>query len=248
MQMIEAETRYLTKSWRFGQVIADIATAVLERDMVITGNESIDSKAGFEGVVDRSKPYACLFRTNSALLTAAIDEIIQGTEVAIQTDTKDFVKVMQSALALYNGDGKNVKHDKFLPYLEWHEAKEESENDPEMARIIKIVEEGKAEQWIEVLQGHKNAKNPHVTFTTSHKSKGLQFPQVILGNDFKSPFDKKTGKWVGLSEEEQNLLYVALTRAEFVLEYNKTVLAYIQRGEDRDFEAKFKAALKKLDD
>jgi hypothetical protein len=241
MQTIEAETRYLTKSWRFGQVIADVATAVLENDMVITGNEKIESKVGFEGVVDRSKPYACLFRTNAALLTSAIEEIASGTEVAIEVDTKDFVKLMESALALFNGDMKNVKHDTFLPYMEWSEAVEESENDPGMARVIKIVEENKAEHYIAVLKAHKNAKTPHVTFTTAHKSKGLQYPQVILGNDFKSPYDKKTGKWVGLSEEEINLLYVALTRAEYVLEYNKTVAAYIARGKDQAIYNRFDA-------
>jgi superfamily I DNA/RNA helicase len=63
---------------------------------------------------------------------------------------------------------------------------------------------------------------PHVTFTTAHKSKGREFSQVIVEGDFKSALNED-GEFVGLAEEEQNLLYVACTRAINVLEYNKTV-------------------------
>lgn len=229
MQMVQAESRMLTKSFRYGQAVADVATTVLLGAMNITGNESINSKVGFGATVDRSKPHTRLFRTNAALLSAAIGEIQRGTKVSIEIDVKDFVKLLQSAVALKNEDKRNVKHDKVLPYNEWAELVEEGKHDPELGRIAKIIGNGQADQWIEVLESHKNASNPHVTFTTAHKSKGREFSQVIVESDFKSAYNEN-GEFVGLSEEEQNLLYVACTRAIDVLEYNQTVVEYIKHA------------------
>jgi hypothetical protein len=53
---------------------------VLQGAMKIEGNENIKSKVGFENKVDRSLPHTRLFRTNSALLIAAIAEIAEGHE------------------------------------------------------------------------------------------------------------------------------------------------------------------------
>lgn len=236
MKMVDAPTRALTKSFRYGQAVADIATLVLEGAMKIEGNEKINSVAGLSNKVDRSQPYTRLFRTNAALLGAAIGEISKGTKVSIEIDVKDFVKLLQSAVALRNGVMKDVKHDKLLPYVDWNEAVEESKHDPELSRICKIVGNGDAEPWIEVLENHKNSDNAHVTFTTAHKSKGREFSQVIVEGDFKSALSED-GEFVGLSEEEQNLLYVACTRAINVLEYNQTVVEYMRAANDALFGA-----------
>lgn len=227
MQMVNAPSRSLTKSFRYGQAVADIATTVLEGALQIEGNENIKSVVGFTDKVDRSKPYTRLFRTNAALLASAIMEIQKGTKISIEIDVKDFVKLMESAIALRDGVKKNVKHDKVLPYNEWAELVEESKHDAELGRVAKIVGNGDAEEWIEILQNHNNSSTPHVTFTTAHKSKGREFSQVIVEGDFKSALNED-GEFIGLSEEEQNLLYVACTRAIDVLEYNQTVVEYLK--------------------
>lgn len=227
MELVNCETKYLTKSFRYGQAIADVATAVLERDMVITGFEKINSVAGAYNIVDRTQPYTRLFRTNSGLLYAAIEEIARGTEVAIEIDVKDFVKLLESAMALEGGDKKNAKHDKVLAYVDWAELVAESKHDAELGRMVKIINEGLGHQWSDLLKTFKNSKTPHVTFTSAHKSKGREFTQVVVENDFKSCYNAE-GEWVGISTEEQNLLYVANTRAIKALEYNSTTSEYVQ--------------------
>jgi superfamily I DNA/RNA helicase len=214
----------LTKSFRFGKEVARVATAVLERDMVIEGFEKIESVVGLEHVVDRSEPHTRLFRTNTALLAAAMAEIAAGTEVRIEIDMNDFCRLLQSAEALSRGDMKQVKHEKLLPYENWKELLGDKD-DMEVSRIAKIVEDGKATEWINLLENFKNSVTPLVTFTTAHKSKGREWTQVIVEDDFKSCY--KDGKWVGLTVEEQNLLYVVVTRAIERLEYNKTVAEYL---------------------
>lgn len=225
MQMVECDSRPLTKSFRYGQAVADIATTVLQGAMKIQGNETITSVVGLTECVDRSKPYTRLFRTNAALLEAAIGELRKGTELSIEIDVKDFVKLLSSAQALHDGDKKGVKHDVILPFTDWDELMEESKHAPEVARIARIVNDGKAEQWIFTLENHVNSDEPHVTFTTAHKAKGREFLQVLIEGDFKSARNED-GEFTGLTEEEENLLYVACTRAILVLEYNLTVQEY----------------------
>lgn len=228
MKMVDAPTRALTKSFRYGPAVAAIATTVLEGDMQIEGNEKIKSVVGAHGsCVDRSKPYTRLFRTNAALLEAAIATIAEGVAVSIEIDVKDFVKTLESAMALFANKMKDVKHDKILPFTNWDELLLEADHDRDLARISKAVADGKADGWIRILSCHVNSKTPHVTFTTAHKSKGREFSQVIVEGDFKSALNE-SGEFAGLVEEEQNLLYVACTRAIDVLEYNKTVLEYIR--------------------
>jgi hypothetical protein len=237
MKMVDAPTRMLTKSFRYGQAVADVATTVLQGALKITGNENIQSVVGFTGKVDRNQPHTRLFRTNAALLVAAIGEIAKGTKISIEIDVKDFVKLLQSAVALRNEDKKNVKHDKLLAFNDWAEAVEEGKHDSELGRVCKIIGNGDADSWIEILQSHVNSREPHVTFTTAHKSKGREFLQVIVEGDFKSALNED-GEFVGLTEDEQNLLYVACTRAINVLEYNQTVVEYLREAatNDEDYE------------
>jgi hypothetical protein len=230
MELVKCESRGLTKSFRYGQAIADVATTVLERAMVIQGNDAINSVVGLDKVVDKTQPYTRLFRTNAALLSAAVEEIQKGKhKVSIEIDVKDFVKFLQSAVALYQGDKKNVKHDGIIPYNDWDELLEESSHDASLGRVAKVVKEGQAARWINILETHYNPENPHIRFITAHKSKGREFDQVIVESDFKSPFNDD-GDWVGLSTEEQCLLYVTLTRAILRLEYNQTTQDYLNRA------------------
>lgn len=245
MEMLSGETRALTQSFRYGKAVADIATCVLERDMVITGFDKIDSRAGLDRMVDRTKTHMRLFRTNSALIEAALPVILAGTPCALEIDVADFVRLLQSAQALYDGDKKNVKHDKVLPYTDWDELAIEVKSDPELGRVAKAVSGGLAMRWIHILGSFKNSDSPLVIFTTAHKAKGRECEQVIVENDFKSCYDDD-GEWKGLTTEEQNLLYVAVTRAILVLEFNLTVGEYLNRAAaDAGIESKFRQEVKK---
>lgn len=58
-----------------------------------------------------------------------------------------------------------------------------------------------------------------VVVSTAHKSKGLEWGRVRIGDDFFEPrLDKDTGKMIMPSQEEMKLNYVAVTRAEKALD------------------------------
>jgi superfamily I DNA/RNA helicase len=234
MQLIDCESRSLTKSFRYGQPIADIATAVLEGALRIEGNDKISSVASFQ-CVDKSKPYTRLFRTNAALLQAAITAIQGRKRISIEIDVKDFVKLLTSAVALKEGITKDVKHESLLPYRTWESMTEEAKHAPELSRIVKVVASGEADTWIQTLTSHVNSNEPEVTFTSCHKSKGRDWPQVCVEGDFKSAYNED-GDWIGLSTEEQNLLYVACTRAIDRLEFNQTTSEYLAREKSEELE------------
>ena len=222
MERIEGHSEYLTKSFRFGQGVAEVANAVLMGKMTLTGREDMPSKIGSGGTVDRTKPYMYLFRTNTGLLYSAVAAISKGEDIRLEIDVNDFIRMLQSAYALYQNDMPNVKHENILPYPTWKEYKEESQKiKGEMQRIVAIIDGGDYHRFVKTLENFQNPAHARIVYTTAHKAKGREHEQVILADDFPSHYDG--GEWIGLAETEQNLLYVAVTRAQHVLEINDSV-------------------------
>lgn len=217
----------LTKSFRYGQVIADVATAILEGSVRLEGNPEIPSVAGM--FLEMPFPQTHIYRTNSALLMGAVQALAEGRKVAIATDTADFVRLLESAIALWAQDMRNVKHDKVLPYLDWQELVDDVD-DLELQRIAKAVPSGLASRWVDVLQHYKRPETYDILYTTAHKAKGLEWDNVCLAEDFRTPVTAKG--WQDLPEEEVNLLYVAATRAKLMLRYNGATHCYVQRAQE----------------
>jgi superfamily I DNA/RNA helicase len=223
MKLIEGKTCFLSQSWRYGAEVARIASIILNDAIEIKGNPAYNTRVVWEfSELDTTKPYTKIFRTNSALLSSAIYAIESGEDIKIEIDTADFIKFLESAIALKQENPKAVKHDKIVPYPNWKALLQDAKDDPELKRIAGLVDGGGAYQALDALRTYVPSSNPKIIFTTAHKSKGREWEQVMLGDDFPSCYGKE-GKWIGLSEEEQNLLYVACTRARLMLVANTTV-------------------------
>lgn len=210
MKKIEAPTMHLSQSWRYGKSIAQVAEAILSEDSVeVQGNPLVDSR-----IVPciSSKNYTMIFRTNSALLEAAESLIDQGVNINIQVNVKDFINQVKSTVSLYKG--KTPFHDMIARFGTWSELLEYSKEDVEVKRLVEIASRPDVEHFISALEKVKECKNPDVILTTAHKSKGLEFDNVIVANDFK--FGEK--ELLDMPEQEINLLYVACTRAKKTLQ------------------------------
>jgi hypothetical protein len=220
LQSIPAPEANLSKSFRFGEEVASLASMILGDSADVKGNEEIPTLVGVD-VVDYTKPHTFLFRTNMELIFTAVSMIKKGINVCVNIDMKDFVAMLKSADALFKEDTKSVKHENIVPFSTWQELVDESSNDRELGRLVSIVDDGEADKMINILHAHKNDSNALVTLTTAHKSKGLEYKQVCLASDFPSNYNRK-GEYVGLSDEERNLLYVAATRCIERLNINTT--------------------------
>lgn len=220
LQSITAPEANLSKSFRFGEEVASLASMILGESADVKGNEDIPTLVGVD-VVDYTKPHTFLFRTNMELIFSAVSMIKKGVNVCVNIDMKDFVAMLKSADALFKEDTKSVKHENIVPFATWQELVDESSNDRELGRLVSIVDDGEADKMINILHAHKNDSNALVTLTTAHKAKGLEYDQVCLASDFPSNYNRK-GEYVGLSDEERNLLYVAATRCIERLNINLT--------------------------
>ena len=218
----------LSKSFRYGHKIAAIATSILDNVINIEGSESIPSVVGYSHVVDRNSIYTVLCRTNAYLLDSAIADLRLNKRVSIEIDVKDFVRMLDSAQALYINTPKDVKHERILPFNNWEELKEEGKHGGELRTFANIIENDRVDEIRNILSTYTKPEHPEIIYTTSHKSKGLEYDQVLLGNDFPSNYNT-AGEWIGLMATEQNLLYVAATRAIHKLEYNSTVLEILEK-------------------
>ena len=230
MLELDWEEATLSKSFRFGQVIGDIANCVLaDNGEIITdvkGWEKLDTQAMPKSDLDDSvydNQYTMLFRTNGALILEAVDLLEAGKRVNLEIDVSDFTKLLDSAIELQRGNMSKVKHESLVQFANWEEVKIEAEVvQGELMRVYNMVNNGSVYKVLGVLSKHKNYDNPDVILTTAHKSKGREFDVVILADDFPSPINKE-GEWVGLLDMERNLLYVALTRTKKLLGYNAVV-------------------------
>lgn len=226
----------LSKSFRFGQEIGDLADVVLAQDGTkitnVLGWEKLSTKVmpRFDLPAETfNSPYTMLFRTNGALIFEAVDLLERGKKVNLEIDVSDFTKLLDSAIELKRGNMNKVKHENLVQFANWEECGIEAEAvQGELLRVFNMVENNSVYKVLGVLSKHKNVPNPDVTLTTAHKSKGREFDVVILADDFPSPYNQK-GEWVGLNDMERNLLYVALTRTKLLLGYNETVMMLLNR-------------------
>lgn len=227
----------LSKSFRFGQAVGDLADIILATDGVIQtqvkGFEKLDTQVvhSFD-LPDEfyNNSYTMLFRTNGALIQEAVRLLAGDKRVNLEIDVSDFTKLLESAIELFNGNMAKVKHEKLVQFENWSEFTVEADAvQGELVRVLKMVESGAVYRVLEVLRTHKNVSNPEMTLTTAHKSKGREWDYVVLADDFPSPIDKD-GQWVGLQDGERNLLYVASTRVKVMLGYNQTVKELIKRA------------------
>ena len=222
MQKLQYPTKQLTMSFRFGKAIADVAKAIIRGGIDVKGWENVDSVIG---VVDKTKPFTKVFRTNAALLEDAVAFVEAGYTVRAEGNIADFVRQLQSAQALFEGDMKKVKHESVVMYRDWGEYEEAAKEYPEINRVKAIVLQGRVEQFIDALSKVKSSEDAPITLTTCHKSKGREWDQVILAEDFRVVTESTP-------QEELNLLYVGATRAKKVLEINEAVEAAIELWED----------------
>lgn len=222
----------LSTSFRFGQPIADIANAILNSsnpsELVLKGWDQLESQV-MRYSEEELGNHARLYRTNAALIADGVDLIAQGRKVSLEIDVRDFVKVLESSIALSEGRKSDVKHENIVPFEKWADMVEEAKMvGGELARIVNLISQSRAGMVLEVLASYTKPVNPEIILTTGHKSKGREFDTVVLADDFPSCYNED-GEWVGLDEMEENLLYVAATRARKVLIYNETVAEILKR-------------------
>lgn len=223
---------FLTKSFRFGNEIAYAANAILKvlkgERQTISGYENIHDVLG---EVDKDKTFAVITRTNSNLFMNAIGAYEKKMSIFFVGgfDNYNFKKILNIE-KLYLKEFSSIKdaYIKGFGTFEDYKSTANYTNDREMLYYIKVVEKY-AGNLKNIINGIREltVKEQHdadIILSTVHKSKGLEFSQVILGNDFPNFVSHDLiVNHRSLKEDEINILYVAATRAINALKPNKTL-------------------------
>jgi len=228
---IRADKQFLlSHSFRFGQEIADVASRCLNRfkpdlprPVQITGVAGRGSVNSYDGTFEPYKDTRTFItRTNATIIDAAWSCVLEGVPFHIVGGADSTALIAaESAYMLYRSQDKFNMKDKFIKsFGSWGEfiryAKDSEDN--EALRMVGLVLRygNELPRMIDQIRARCLPRSgPGVTtFTTAHKSKGLEWKQVFLSEDFIPEDSIVNESIVEMSESETNLLYVSITRAE----------------------------------
>lgn len=224
-----AEELYLTKSWRFGEAIADAANSILiqkGKTVPLRGDSNVES-ALLSSAPPLSNGYALIARTNSTLFDEAVRLAGQGRRIhfvgGVPQYDKDFV--VDLVRLRKRQEPQNPLLKAFASYDDFKEAASLAMDADNMARCRLVDEYGDTLPNLldRVINAHSSdPSKAHIILSTAHKSKGLEYDVVYLAEDFlfSNANNGHLGSVKPEENEEANILYVAFTRAKRCLHVN----------------------------
>jgi F-box protein 18 (helicase) len=234
---------YLTHSFRFGPPIAHAASALLrtfkaeEKQVVGAAAHTSSLRSPGQHEPPSSMSTAMLFRTNAGLFDAAAQMCSRGT-VRINLlggIEKTPLQDIEDAYYLYSRAFGQIKSPFMRRFAHFEQLCEYADkiDDREIKVRCKIVQ--KYRHAIPALVrkiAESHDPTARLTLVTAHRSKGAQWDQVILGEDYPELMHNGApasqhhapsgGEYNGavLQNGEANLWYVAVTRARRSLTMN----------------------------
>lgn len=215
--------RFLTRSFRFGQAIADVANrslASLGAPLRLVGDPQRDS---FVGEIV-GEPDAILCRTNATAMTTLLAARERGTPVHLVGGGKDVAAFARGARRLQ--DGQLTDYHDLACFRTWGEVLTYVEDDvrgDELALNVRLVESFGVDVILSALEGMPREDQAALVVSTAHKAKGREWNRVRIAEDFADlePFPP-----------ELRLRYVAVTRAR--AELDQTALEEAARAKASD--------------
>lgn len=202
----------LTRSFRFGPAIAEVANRWLEHaesDMRLAGAGPIASRVAAAKDAD-----AVLCRGNADVMREVLAFLDAGTRVAITGGGGALRRIAEAALELKAG--KRTSHPELFLFPDWGSVQEYAEHDAaaqDLKTLVALVDACGAETVISAVSRLAPEESAEVTVSTAHKAKGREWASVRIGSGFGPPQPGDDGTPRLLSPDEARLIYVAVTRA-----------------------------------
>lgn len=214
------ETR-LTKSFRFGERIADVANVFLRElgeTVPLLGNDALNSSV----LVNPNFPQknAILCRTNAQAMKQLIAGLQQNHKIALQADTQRLVRFADASEQLKAG--KRVNHVPELAYFkDWSEVLSFTEmaEGSDLKSLVRMIDDYGSTALKSAIKKLYRVEQADYVISTAHKAKGLEWFNVQIDDDYNYSLEsnKNQEDGVDISNEELRLLYVACTRAKIDL-------------------------------
>lgn len=230
----------LTKSFRFGPLIAGLANLVLSmkgETHPLIGMGQLDYICSPSEVMSKGF-HAVISRTFMGVIQSAHMAIMMGKRVMWnggigKYNLDDLLDI--NNLKLMQTD--QIKNKRILKdYGNWANYQDiaEKTKDTNMNRAIRLIDEYvDIPGMIATMRSNeaRSESEADLIVTTDHTSKGLEWDNVVLNDDFPSIMEmiemKKTQDSI---IDELNLLYVGITRAKVRLSINSAILELLQEN------------------
>lgn len=224
MQKFEAEqTLYLSKSFRFGDGIADLCTGLLKKFKELPRAIRGTGENSNIQTIDPEKPFAILHRTFAGTFETAAMETRLGNKLNWVGGIRNYeLGRVKDVYHLYENrpdriDDYRLKKS-FGSYEEYRMAARES-NDQELKKMCGVVEKfnDSIPRVLRRIKDHSTEDPDRADriLSTAHRAKGKEWDQVKLSDDFPRPGSERWDREMTHAErvDEVNLFYVAMTRA-----------------------------------
>lgn len=216
MQRLPLPDSRLTRSFRFGESVADLANIFLQElgeSVPLQGNPQQRSEIDLSPLMKKKDAILC--RTNARAMALLMGGLVQGHRVALQADTDKLLRFVEGAAALRLGRRCSEVPELAL-FDHWREVQEycEAGEGSDMKPLVKLIDEHGTEVLRQALQKATDVTQADYVISTAHKAKGLEWDRVQIEDDYNHRIIKNR---VQISADELRLLYVAITRAKIRL-------------------------------
>lgn len=208
----EVKQLYLSKSFRFGNNVEELARKVLNHlkcPILLKGN-------GQDYPDKILSVYDCyIYRTNTGCLGKffELSNTNKDLKICLKVDVEDIKAFANHFFALKENKKVTRPHNQLVAFKDYAELSDylEESKDEELKRQITLVEKiGKRIFFI--ADSVVPEEEADCVITTCHKVKGLEYNNVYIGDDF-IRLISKDGE-VTKDINELNLIYVGITRAK----------------------------------
>ncbi|WP_426509621.1 UvrD-helicase domain-containing protein [Serratia proteamaculans] len=227
-QLADAEQLCLTHSFRFGPGVARVANMLLKRQretLPLVGNGGEDNVVTSLPEQDKSTHIAVLSRTVAGVIGRALEASLAGKKVYWVGGIAGY-KTEELEDLYWFSDDMPERMQSPLPAREYRsfedfESVAKATKDAEMNQGLRLLDQFfPLPQKLQVMREHAvtDESQAQVTVSTAPRSKGLEWPVVMLNDDFADMTDPLMDD--SERTDETNLLYVAVTRAQQTLVLN----------------------------
>lgn len=250
MGIEDCQKFYLTQSWRFGPHVASVANTLLrtffDEKVPLVGNGSDMIVSNF----DPTDVFTIICRTNVELFGQAINQVAIGKTIHVigEQGFQQFLDTIMDVFYIYSRQTHLIKDRSLLFFKSYDELKKfaTDREDAELLSKVAIVDKHgmSVPRHVETIRkANVPQRMAKVILVTAHKSKGLEWDNVMLAPDFcdlldmnddpvlikdqvladKTITDEKQRKALlsdAVERDEINLIYVAATRARKKLRLN----------------------------
>jgi superfamily I DNA/RNA helicase len=217
MESVETDAEaFLTRSFRFGDAVADAATSILRvlgEERRVIGNPQRATRISATGTTE-----TILCRTNAGVVAVVIEALAAGRPPYVVGGVNELIRMLEDVSKLKRSIPAECAE--FFGFKDWTEVVDFSGSDEgeSLRSFVSIVQTYGELTLIQRLNSVcREETSASLTVSTGHKAKGREWDSVTLFTDFEPRPRKDDPSKLAMNREEARLLYVAATRARQLL-------------------------------